>query len=1449
MDDNNLDLNLPRTPFLMEAQLIERVQPQILQRWRATDIYRAILEERRDREPFILHDGPPYASGQIHIGIGMNKIIKDMIAKFYSMNDRRVPFVPGWDCHGLPIEIAALKELGTRDEPLSPAEIREHCARFALRYVKEQKEQFQLLGIFADWDRPYLTMNASYEAGVLTVLNDMVDKGYVYHDLLPVPWCTHCQTSLAEAEIQYKRTPEHSLWIHFEGGPELARRFGASEDYLCSLLIWTTSLWSLPGAVAIAARPDLVYAAYEYDDHLGRRTTVVLEQLAARVFAELGVNKYVKVGSLAGQQLEPAISQHPLSQARLPVVFGDFVRADSGTGLVQIVPTHGTDDAKVARESGLQGITVVDTEGKFTSRSGNLAGLGVTEGERAISKQLAKTKALAAVHEYDYPHCWRCDTPLISQATPQWFVRMDHQEQSAKMSLRQRALLEVQVVNWIPRGSGRRLAEGIEQRPDWCISRQRTWGVPIPAFTCLKCHESILVPEGIRHVRDLVGTHGSAVWFQRSAADLLPDNFACPHCGCSEFEKQHHILDIWFESGTSWQSMLIADHRLNFPADLYVEGNDQHRGWFQLSLLPALVNRGRAPYNSVLTHGFVLNERRDVMSRAHGDFVTLKETLEHVPADLIRLYFASVDITTDIPLSLEKFELAIPQYRKFRDTFRFLLGNLFDFSFHEDFVHLDDLHPLDLWALNHLHEVISKVSVSYRAYEFQAVVRQIHEFCNNFLSRIYFDVLKDRLKYESPKSLRRRSAQTVLHSTLTALVKLLAPILPYTCDEVWALTPGQADCPSVHLSRWPKTDEQMLGRKRSHEASDTYQRFSSLRDEVNNALEKLRMARAIGGNAEAVVRLHVSEGIEQFLGLAEIADLRDFLLVSQVVVETHQQGFTPVPALPGTFIAVAPSTHLECRRCRRRDVTCNSNEGHNRFCARCAGVKLQLGQVSFSDPASNLVVSPEMRPAHLADFLAARDIRKLAILKEDTGCRAYALHSPSQEVLPLPELQPLADYVSASLDLRDHTAVLLGLGEHTDVLFGIGIHHLKFGTPLGGTREFAYPRVRDMLDNLLRLSWGMSVKNAVAELPHGGGKSIIDTCGRDLKVLRELRREIYRDFGQFTATLFGRYICAEDVGNNTADTREMLYACRHVMCLSQGVGGSGNPSRFTALAAWAAAKAGWKFLTGGSSFSGLTIALQGSGNVARNLVPILIEADPEIARILVADRDSEQIQIIRNLLLKSGSETLLEILSSKDPDDKDPATVSYVERDDEAGRDYILHAPCDILIPVAVGNVINPQKVPRLNCRLILPIANNVYSDNDTIAAAMFARGIVDVVENNVNWGGALAAASELYGYDEDNVTLACIDAYHKTLALLEQSREQNRPPWSIVKERASKRIFEESHPVVSEARSYKFIGDINSNFATWIKERWLRNVVDVDPDKFASYAVGKAFQIGGHAE
>jgi leucine dehydrogenase len=542
----------------------------------------------------------------------------------------------------------------------------------------------------------------------------------------------------------------------------------------------------------------------------------------------------------------------------------------------------------------------------------------------------------------------------------------------------------------------------------------------------------------------------------------------------------------------------------------------------------------------------------------------------------------------------------------------------------------------------------------------------------------------------------------------------------------------------------------------------------------------------------------------------------------------------PTKSKSNVALAAARSQQAACARCRRADATTGALAPN--LCTRCAdvlGTPPEIPQLLKITPP----VGPEMRPADVARFLRERDIRKVAILREDGQFHAWALHAASQEVRPLEALQPLADYVGASPDFRDHAAILLGLGEHTDVLFGIGIHHLKYGTPLGGTREWRYPAMSEMLDNLLRLSWGMSVKNAVAELPHGGGKSIIDTCGLDLKIHRELRREIYKDFGQFNASLFGRYICAEDMGNTNADTRDMLSTCRHVMCLSQGVGGSGNPSRFTALAAWAAAKAGWKFATGTTSFSGLTIALQGAGNVGRNMVAILIEGDADIKKIYLADRDPEQINVIRNILLKKGKENLLEILSSKDPLDESAATQSYIERPDEQGKEYILYTACDVLIPAAVGKALNPTNAEHVQCRLIVPIANNVYTDNDAVSDVLYRRAIVDVVENNVNWGGALAAASELYGYDEDNVAAACVDAYRKTTALLEASRSSGSAPWRVLEKSVHDRIFNSTHPVAELARGYLFIGDSARAFPQWLRTKWLRDFVDRDADQFPRFA------------
>jgi isoleucyl-tRNA synthetase/glutamate dehydrogenase/leucine dehydrogenase len=1246
-NDYEASLNLLQPTLRMHADF-PGTQAEILRRWEAQDIYRSILEERRDADRFILHDGPPYAAERVHVGIGMNKVLKDIVAKYRSMKDRLVPLVPGWDCHGLPIESEVLKELGASAQQLPAAQIRDRCRESALRYVKEQKDLFRLLGIFADWDRPYLTMNPAYEAGVLSVLLDLVAKNYVYRDMKALTWCETCRTTLADVEIE-----------HTEGG----------------------------------------------------------------------------------------------------------------------------------------------------------------EGGK----------------------CWRCKGALTIRTTKQWFVRIDHRSSPDAKSLREQALLAVELIQWTPPESRNRISAMLQERPDWCISRQRSWGVPLPSFICRDCGEATLDLAVIRHVRDLIARHGSDIWFEKDPTEIFPPNLHCPKCGRGNIDKGADILDVWFESGSSWQPVLTADHRLDCPADLVIEGNDQHRGWFQLSLLTSLASTGKVPMRSILTHGFVLDDARSHTGRSRATYASLEDALKRYPADLLRLFFAGSDTASDLdlPQNLKAIEA---RSDKLRNTFRFLLGHLKDYLPREHAVHLQDLVPTDLWALCALHSLISKVTDDYERYAFHSVVRRVHEFCENELSALYFNVVKDRLTCEAATAHSRRSVQTVLHSILIGLVKLLAPILSYTCEEVWELTPGHSICASVHLSRWPKADESMLRDKRSAEVVKTFDRLRLLRQALGPMLEKLRASGEIGDSVKALVKIHVSDGIESLLGDESLAGLRDFLMVAEVLPGATAAGLTAAKNLPGVSIGVEVARYATCVRCRRPEPTCGSLRDPD-LCLRCAEVLRPRKLAAMRDQSYGSSVAPTVRPAELAAFLRHRDIRRVALLNEQGRCKALALHPASQEVTQLAELQPLADYVNSSPDFRDHAALLFGLGEHTDVLFGIGIHRLTYGTPLGGTREFAYPTVGDLMDNLLRLSWGMSVKNAIADLPHGGGKSIIDTCGLDLCIHREFRREIYRDFGQFTASLFGRYICAEDMNNTTADTREMLSACRHVMCLPQGVGGSGNPSRFTALAAWAAAKAGWQFVSGSCSFAGLTIALQGAGNVGRNIVACLIEADPGIAKLILADHDPEQIQVIRRILLRSGKEHLLEVVSSKDPAD---TAGTYVERKDEIGKAYVLFEPCDILITAAVGKVINAGNVQKLACRLILPIANNVYSDNDAIAHALHERAILDVVENNVNWGGALAAASELLGYDEDNVTEACLAAFDKTRLLLQKAQERGCPPWLILKEEATRRIFDDVHPAVKAARGFRFLGDVSQGFAAWITTKWLRRVVDVDPDHFAAHALGSASFLTG---
>lgn len=1494
MPSGTLHINPFKTPLSMEARLKERLEPEILQKWRSMDVYHMILEDRRDAETFILHDGPPFASGETHIGVGFDKVLKDMIVKYQSMRGKRVPFVPGWDCHGLPIEAEVRNHLSIRQFPLTPIEIRNHCYALAIKHIKEQKGQFQRLGIFADWDRPYMTMAPSYEAGVLEILSDIRKRGYVYHGLRPVHWCPVCQSVLADAEIEMVTVDRDTALVHYPVTPSISSLFGINDEPV-SLLASTRDIWSLTSCVAICVAGDRIYVALRWTTKDGTARTIIVEETKAdEVCRRIGIPSTAEIGRVNGAQMERLEVIHPFTQQRLPVILDQsFAEKDmkaldkrSTTGVAPVSPAHYFEDFEIAASYQLAVPILVDAQGDFMSGAGELAGQNIRAAEATILDWMREQETLAYVEiiKGEGPRGTRCKHPVIVSATKQWFLDIDHVERPGEKSIRDKALEEADnQISWIPEGDNQLFQRELRERQDWCISRQRVWGIPIPTIYCFKCNEVILESEIIEVARDLTAAEGGQAWFKIGIDDLLNkpalSDFSCPKCHERQFGKDPDpsILDVWFESGTSWRAALINDHRLSFPADLCVEGLNQHSGWFQRSLLTSLMVRGKSPFRSVLIHGFVRDEKQKRMDNMPS-FRTLATVLEKQPVDLIRLYFVwNKNLRRDFSLTEELIGGLDEEYRLFRNAFRYLLGHLSDFVPGDDAIPLRQLDETDKWILSQLDELIEHVTAAYEGiasqnqsearepYDIREAVKLIYEFCKEELNKIYFEVVKDRLKYANAKSPLRRSTQTAMHSLLMALVKMLAPILVYTCEEVWSQTLGVYDCPSVHMSLWPDLKGgimTLLGEEEGQKLKNDYKLMRQLRRSLHLNFEKARQARIIGENLDATLTLFAlpsAEITQEFLQQRS-EQLREFLTVSELRIAETGDDLEDVEGCRGISCRVEKCPHKQCIRCKRYDASVGINQSQPVFCQRCADVidKIEVHYDEIErEQARQISIGPQTSPADLAAFLKSQDIRKVAFLNEEGLCKAYYFHLPSQQVQEHLGLRPLANFIQNSDDFRDHSAILLGLGEHTDVLFGIGIHKLTRGTPLGGTRESHYPKMESLLTELLRLSYGMSVKNAIANLPHGGGKSIIDPCGIDLKVHRELRRRVYRDFGQFTATLFGRYICAEDAGNTTTDTREMLSCCRHVMCLPEVVGGSGNPSRFTSLVAWVASKVGWSVWLkkdgrskATNALDGTTVAIQGVGNVGLNLIDIITEGETGLKKLLVADTEPVQIENVRKLLHRKGKAHLLEVRSAKDPlENRDKATTDQIaavreslQKEDDK-ETYILYSQCDILFPAARGNMIYANKenpsinnVDFLHCKVIVPIANNAYSDNDLIGRLVWERGIVDVVEGNVNWGGATVAASELYGYDEDHVIDWCVrKVYQDTTWLLTTADERNVPPWEVLKLHAEERI-KKPHPVIEKARSENFILDTSKDFPTWIKERWLRNISSVDPDSYASY-------------
>jgi len=917
----NQTLNLPQTDFPMRGNLPQK-EPEILEKWSKMDLYQAVQEKTKGRPKFILHDGPPYANGDIHMGHTLNKVLKDMIVKFHSMAGYDVPYVPGWDTHGLPIEQQAIKTLGLNRHAQDPVEFRKCCRDYALKYIDIQREQFKRLGVRGDWEHPYVTLDPKFEAVQIGIFGEMAKKGYIYKGLKPVYWCPHCETALAEAEIEYEEKTSASIYVKFQVADGKAL-LDSKDTYF---VIWTTTPWTIPANLAICLHPDFAYNLLA----VGKEKYIVAQELQDSFLEVLGNPEYSVEKTLRGEQLEGIVCQHPLYDRASVVILGDHVTTEQGTGCVHTAPGHGVEDFEVGKKYGLDILSPVDDQGKFTAEAGQFAGLFIEKGNKAVIKVLADEHALISMSsiKHQYPHCWRCKNPIMFRATEQWFASID--------GFRQEALEEIKKVEWIPSWGEDRIHNMVADRNDWCISRQRTWGVPIPIFYCLDCNQEIINDETIAYLQELFAQYGADVWWARSAEELMPAGITCPKCGGKKFRKEKDIMDVWFDSGSSSFAVLETRPQLAWPADLYLEGSDQHRGWFNSSLSIAVAVRGKAPYRAVLTHGFLVDDQGRKMSKSLGNGVDPLEVIEKMGADILRLWVSSADYRHDVAISQSILKQITEAYRKIRNTCRYLLGNIYDFNPEKERVAYNDLPEIDKWALLKLHQLIKKVTEAYQSYEFHTVYHNIHNFCAVDMSAFYLDVIKDRLYTFKADSPERKSAQTVMYEIILALVKMLTPILAFTTEEIWQYLPHSEAESSVQLTEWPRYDDRYVDAA----LEEKWNKILALREFVAKPLEEARRDKVIGHALDAQVNLYAQE--EQYAFLAEIKeDLATIFITSSVVLHKAEQ--LPEEAFTGEEFAglgviVTKAPGEKCERCWIYSETTGQNEQYPTLCQRCAAV-------------------------------------------------------------------------------------------------------------------------------------------------------------------------------------------------------------------------------------------------------------------------------------------------------------------------------------------------------------------------------------------------------------------------------------------------------------------------------------------------------------------------------
>ena len=921
--DYRQSLNLPKTDFPMKANLAKR-EPEILKVWEEKGIYHQLSQRAKGRPKYILHDGPPYANGNIHIGTALNKILKDFIVKSKFMTGYDSPYVPGWDCHGLPVEHEVEKSLGSKKGELSIVEIRKRCRDYAAKYVGIQREEFKRLGVFGEWENPYLTMNFAYQATIVREFGKFLLNGSVYKGKKPVHWCPTCKTALAEAEVKYEDHRSPSIYVKFKMVSEIGDDFPSLKGKPISVIIWTTTPWTIPANLAIALHPDFNYVAVD----VGGEVYILAEGLLKGVMEKFGIQKYQILEKFQGKRLEGLKCRHPILDRDSLIILASYVTLDAGTGCVHTAPGHGQEDYESGVQYGLEIYSPVDDDGRFTKDVPFFAGQFVFDANGAVNKKLAEVGALLKeeMMVHSYPHCWRTNDPIIFRATEQWFISMD------KKGLRRNALQSINEVTWIPPWGRDRIYGMIENRPDWCVSRQRVWGIPITVFYCSNCKEPLINQETIDYVAHLFEEKGADIWFEEEADRLLPKGTQCAQCSGKVFSKEMDILDVWFDSGVSYAAVLEKRNDLEFPASLYLEGSDQHRGWFHSSLLTSVGTRGRAPYLSVLTHGFVVDGEGKKMSKSAGNVISPDEVISKLGSDVLRLWVAAEDYKDDIKISNEILKRLADAYFRIRNTFRFLLGNLRNFDPGKDRVPYRELYEIDRWALHRLQKLISRVREAYERFEFHVVYHSVQNFCAVEMSALYFDILKDRLYTFSHHSQGRRSAQTALYETLKALTSLMAPILPFTAEEVWKYIPSDLDmAESVHLTQFPTLKTEYL----DDALNERWERIWEIRAVVTKALEEARKEKVIGLSLDAQVHLYLPEKSYQFLQTFQ-KDLKSIFIVSSVTLHPAVSGPTSGAKDEKEVRAeVLRAEGEKCERCWNYDVTVGRHEEHRTICQRC----------------------------------------------------------------------------------------------------------------------------------------------------------------------------------------------------------------------------------------------------------------------------------------------------------------------------------------------------------------------------------------------------------------------------------------------------------------------------------------------------------------------------------